>query len=126
MRQKCHVAYIAFLLTVALGGCSRPTASGEAERPATSTNSGMNDLCGQKDDGKVHLPPALDSFAPPSQGTTYRDPQYGCNILRLTNSKAQLNLAIHHQYSTIDAVNDNDTRVMLLTEWGQGLVTDMS
>jgi len=46
--------------------------------------------------------------------------------VRLTNSKAQVNLAIHHQYSTISAINQNDTRVMLITEWGQGLVTDIS
>jgi hypothetical protein len=63
---------------------------------------------------------------PPPQGESYRDPQYGCNIVRVTNSKTQLNLAIHHQYSTISAINQNNTRLMLITEWGQGLVTDMA
>ena len=92
----------------------------------TFANSRAYELCGPRDDGLVHVPPAVDSFAPPPQGSSYRDPQYGCKIVRLTNSKAQVNLAIHHQYSTISAINQNDTRVMLITEWGQGLVTDIS
>src|SRR2546430_11015005 len=45
-------------------------------------------------------------------------------ITRLTNGKSQFNLAIHHQYATISAMNQDDTLVMLTTEWGQGVIVD--
>ena len=63
---------------------------------------------------------------PPDKGHSYSDPQYGCAIIRLTDAKSQFKLAVHHQYSTISALNQDDTRVMLITESGQGAITDIA
>src|SRR5262249_25075293 len=63
---------------------------------------------------------------PPHKGESYIDPQYGCPVVRLTDAKSQFNLSVHHEYSTISAVNQDDTRVMLITEWGQGAIVDMA
>ena len=81
-------------------------------------------ICGVKDDGLAHIPPDFNSFTPPARGGAYIDPQYGCTILRLTDARRQFNLAVHHQYASISAINQNETRVMLITEWGQGVVVD--
>ena len=84
------------------------------------------ELCGEQDDGLVHIPPGFNDFVPPALGSNYSDPQYGCTVTRLSDGKSQLNLAVHHQYSTISAMNQDDTLVMLATEWGQGMVVDTS
>jgi len=47
-------------------------------------------------------------------------------VARLTDAKLQFHVAVHHQYSTISAVNQDSTRVMLITESGQGVIVDMS
>jgi hypothetical protein len=91
---------------------------------AAAAAANVTESCGWRDDGLIHFPPGLTSFAPPPKGLSYRDPQYGCTIRRLTDGKEQFNLAVHHQYSTISAMNEADTRVMLITEWGQGVVVD--
>src|SRR5262249_61495597 len=83
-------------------------------------------LCGSTDDGLAHIPPRFNEFVPPPRGASYADPQYGCVVFRLTDAKEEFKLAVHHQYSTISAVNADDTLVMLLTEWGQGAVVDMA
>jgi hypothetical protein len=82
--------------------------------------------CGAPDDGLAHPPPRFNDFTPPNRGESYTDPQYGCLVVRLTDAKSQFKLAVHHQYSTISAVNQNDTRVMLITEWGQGTIVDIA
>jgi hypothetical protein len=83
-----------------------------------------NAPCGSADDGLAHAPPRFNDFIPPARGGSYVDPQFGCAVIRLTDGKAQFNLAVHHQYSSISAVNQDDTRVMLMTEWGQGVIVD--
>jgi hypothetical protein len=113
-----------FVILTGCTGCSRrangqPTTQTSAEKTVVG-------LCGEKDDGLVHIPPGFNDFIPPVQGNSYSDPQYGCSITRLTNGKPQFNLAVHHQYSTISAVNQDDTLVMLTTEWGQGAVVDIA
>ena len=80
--------------------------------------------CGQRGDELIHIPPDYNTFAPPSNGQSYIDPQYGCTVLRLTDAQPEFNVAVHHQYSSINAMNNNDTRVMLITESGQGVVVD--
>src|SRR5260370_19618546 len=102
-------------------GCSR-----RAEIPVVLSSSTTDGLCGSRDDGLVHVPPRFNDFTPPGKGESYTDPQYGCTVVRLTDAKSQFNLAVPHQYSTISAVNQDDTRVMLITEWGQGAIVDVA
>src|SRR5262245_16161184 len=99
---------------VALSGCSGR--SHGAQVPMAVTSSQADVLCGTRDDGLAHVPPRFNDFMPPNQGESYIDPQYGCTVVRLTDAKSQFRLSVHHQYSTISAVNQNDTRVMLITE----------
>jgi hypothetical protein len=115
---------LAMCLIIALAGCSG--CSRGAEVLATPSRPAPEGLCGLSDDGLAHVPPRFNDFVPPRRGDSYIDQQYGCAIVRLTDAKSQFKLAVHHQYSTITAVNQDDTLVMLLTEWGQGLVVDMA
>jgi hypothetical protein len=125
------VLMISLLHCVALTGCTK--SSRNANDPAIIKNATDQVMaedkiislqCGAKDDGLPHIPPSFNTFVPPGQGNSYSDPQYGCTITRLTNSKSEFNLAVHHQYATISAMNQNDTRIMLITEWGQGVIVD--
>src|SRR5258708_27518638 len=93
--------------------------SGEGKIPAAISVSTGNDPCGSRDDGLAHIPPRFNNFTPPVKGSSYTDPQYSCAVVRLTDAKSQFKLAVHHQYSTISSVNQDDTRVMLITERGQ-------
>jgi hypothetical protein len=102
-------------------GCSR-----RDEIPVVLSSSTSDGLCGSRDDGLVHVPPRFNDFTPPGKGESYTDPQYGCVVVRLTDAKSQFKLAVHHQYATISAINQDDTRVMLITEWGQGAIVDMA
>jgi hypothetical protein len=109
---------------IVLAGCSdspRPT-----KAPLGFTSARSDDPCGGRDDGLVHIPPGYNDFIPPARGDSYTDPQYGCRIVRLTDAKRQFRLSVHHQYSTISAVNRDDTRIMMITEWGQGAIADMN
>ena len=115
---------ICFSQVIALAGCSGR--SHGAEVSAAHGRATGDVLCGVADDGLAHPPPHFNDFVPPGKGESYTDPQYGCAVVRLTDAKAQFKLAVHHEYSTISAVNENDTRVMLITEWGQGTIVDMT
>src|SRR5260370_30276991 len=106
---------------IALTGCS-----GEAKTPAPISISTVNEPCGSRDDGLVQIQPRFNNFTPPVKGGSYTDPQYSCAVVRLTDAKSQFKLAVHHQYSTISAVNQDDPRVMLITDWGQGAIVDMA
>jgi hypothetical protein len=77
-----------------------------------------------RDDGLAHIPPHFNDFVPPGKGASYTDPQFGCAVLRLTDARSEFNLAVHHQYSTISAMNQDGTRIMLITEWGKGAIID--
>lgn len=109
---------------IALAGCSGHSHGTQVVLARGSSTGEI--LCGVADDGLAHPPPRFNDFAPPKRGESYPDPQYGCAVVRLTDAKSQFKLAVHHQYSTISAVNQNDTRVMLITEWGQGTIVDMA
>ncbi len=116
-----------FSLVAVLPGCSGCSrGSSQAHVHAVLPSSSASGVCGSSDDGLAHIPPGFNDFVPPPRGTSYADPQYGCAVVRLTDGKAQFKLAVHHQYSTISAVNQDDTLVMLITEWGQGAVVDMA
>ena len=113
---------VCFSQCIALTGCSGRSI--QAEAPATRSSSTADAPCGSRDDGFAHVPPRFNDFIPPAKGGNYIDPQYGCAIVRLTDAKHQFDLAVHHQYSTISALNQDDTRVMLITESGQGVIVD--
>src|SRR5215470_2196657 len=115
---------VCFSHLIALAGCSGRSRGAQASVVPNSMPADV--LCGQRDDGLTHIPPRFNDFMPPERGASYTDPQYGCAVIRLTDAKSQFKLAIHHQYSTISAVNQDDARVMLLTEWGQGTIVDMN
>lgn len=93
-------------------------------------------ICGQPDDGLIHLPPkyscstlpcASNPFPPPAKGASYVDPQYGCTVERLTDAVGdRLGVAAHHQYGTITPINANDTYVMILLENGSLEIVDTS
>lgn len=93
--------------------------------------------CGSSlNDTAIHIPtnyscssPPCTSnpFPPPAKGSGYQDPQYGCTITRLTDAHGDgLGVAAHHQYSTINPVNADDTLVMVLLEDGSKEVVDPS
>jgi hypothetical protein len=113
-------------LVAALPGCSGCSRGSQAQINTIRRAAPPGGFCGSSDDGLAHVPPRFNDFTPPAKGESYADPQYGCAIVRLTDAKSQFKLAVHHQYSTISAVNKDDTRVMLLTDWGQGAIVDMN
>ena len=126
-RRSGLAPLLLFVVLAGTIGCSRnrnAVAVTNATGKSTAEDKLTSELCGKRDDGLIHVPPRFNSFAPPTQGNSYSDPQYGCMITRLTNGKSQFNLAIHHQYATISAMNQDDTLVMLTTEWGQGVIVD--
>jgi len=113
-----------FSQCIALTGCSG--CSRQTVVPVDLGRSTIDVLCGSRDDGSAHIPPRFNDFTPPAKGGSYIDPQFGCTVARLTDAKLQFHVAVHHQYSTISAVNQDSTRVMLITESGQGVIVDMS
>jgi hypothetical protein len=99
-----------------------------------ATSSGQ--ICGQRDDGLIHLPPSYscsvlpcgsNPFPPPAKGASYVDPQYGCTVERLTDAVGDhLGTAAHHNYGTVSAMNANDTYVMINLEDGSKEIVDTS
>lgn len=84
-------------------------------------------LCGQPDDGLIHVPPLYTLLTAPSDiGQTLVDPQYGCTIVRLTNfGEFQAGQANHHNYSTITPFNADSSKVMLLLDNGSAVIVDI-
>lgn len=125
MRRRYHTVFLSLLLCfTGLTGCTG--CSRKSEAVAAIAARPQDVICGASDDRVAYVPPDFNHFVPPIRGGAYIDPQYGCTIVRLTDAKRQFNLAVHHQYASISAVNQNDTRVMLITEWGQGAIVDMA
>lgn len=81
-------------------------------------------VVGLLDDGKVHLPPAYNSFLPAPFGSTFTDLAYGTKIYRMTDGIAQFNDSAHHEYSTMSPFNKNNTLVLLLNDKFGFYVTD--
>jgi hypothetical protein len=74
-------------------------------------------LCGQLDDGLTHPAPNYDTFAPGAAGTTYNDPQYGCPVTRISDGKTYCNSASLHDYSTLSAINADDSLIIMSLAW---------
>src|SRR5579872_7348059 len=93
-------------------------------RSSTTTVSGPS--CGQADDGLIHTPPVYDSFAPPAEGQSYVDPQYGCTVTRLTDSMLDTPVVPrHHYYSTLTPFNANSSLIMVFLDSGTNEIRDM-
>ena len=87
-------------------------------------------LCGQRDDGEIHIPPDWSSFAPPSVGESYADPVFGCSVKRLTDGSREEvpggdHLSFLHYYSTLSPVNATDTRILIYSNNGAWRVKDL-
>lgn len=83
-------------------------------------------LCGQKDDGVVHIPPSYNSFTAPAEGQSYVDPQYGCTVTRLTSSTQDSPLVPrHHYYSTLTPFNADSSQVMVFLDSGTNEIRDL-
>jgi len=84
-------------------------------------------LCGQLDDGRIHIPPLYTLLVMPADiGQTLVDPQYGCTITRLTVfGEFQAGQANHHNYSTITPFNADSSKVMLLLDNGSVVIVDI-
>jgi hypothetical protein len=78
--------------------------------------------CGLLNDRAVHVAPHYAQATephfdgsqlsmPPSVGGTYADPVFGCSIKRLTNGPAQFGTPIVHEYSSMTAINSDDTLI---------------
>ena len=110
---------------------ARNTASSKRDSRNPGLVSGaQNPLCGQLDDGKIHLPPDWLSFTPPAVGKSYVDPVFGCSVKRLTNGSEEETLeggkhpSLMHFYSTLSPINASDTLLLILSINGSWRVKD--
>ncbi len=88
-------------------------------------------MCGLLDDGAVHLPGNYkngESFTSdlPALGATINDDAFGCPITRLSNGPAERGTAEYHDYAPINAVNADDTKVLVESGDGWWLVKNMT
>lgn len=88
-------------------------------------------MCGLLDDGAVHLPGNYkngESFTSdlPALGATVNDDAFGCPITRLSNGPAERGTAEYHDYAPINAVNADDTKVLLESGDGWWIVKNMT
>lgn len=118
-------AFIAFWLV------PRPSRDTKRFSPLLSSAKAMRaPLCGQQNDGKIHIPPDWDSFAAPAKGGSYTDPVFGCVVKRLTDSAGDEILAdgthvsLSNSYSTISPINATDTMLLIGSNNGAVRVVD--
>jgi hypothetical protein len=72
--------------------------------------------------------PNYTTFLPPAKGGTYIDQNFGCPITRLTDGPVDYGKgkAVHHFYSSMTAMNSNDTYVIVLRSDDEWYVIDIS
>ncbi len=93
--------------------------------PDTAALSGAGGaVCGQPNDGLIHIPPNWTTFTPPSRGGSYVDPVFGCTIVRLTDSTRD-GVSEHHYYATLTPMSSDDSKVLIIDEHGAWHVTDL-
>jgi len=99
--------------------------SSAASSPDTAALSGAGGaVCGQPNDGLIHIPPNWTTFMPPSRGDNYVDPVFGCTIVRLTDA-SQAGTAQHHYYATLTPMSADDSKILIMNEGGAWFVTDL-
>src|SRR5437660_2945314 len=87
-------------------------------------------LCGQPNDGKVHVPPDWGPFVPPAKGQSYVDPVFGCQVKRLTDGSKDETLSdgkhpsFMHFYSTLSPMNASDNLLLISSNTGAWHIRD--
>lgn len=89
-----------------------------------TTTSGA--ICGKLDDGLIHIPLNYNLFSPPAKGQSYVDPQYGCNVVRLTAGISEFGVPAHHYYGTLSSFSADDSKIMLFLDNGTAAIVDTS
>jgi len=88
-------------------------------------------LCGQRNDGLVHLPLDWATFTPPATGQSYVDLVFGCAVKRITNGSIEEPLwdgshpSFMTYYSTFTPLNATDTLLLLVSNDGAWRVRDL-
>jgi len=88
--------------------------------------------CGQPNDGQVHVPVNWETFTPPPEGQSYLDPDFGCTVIRITDSSKDETLwdgshpSLMHHYSTWSPMNATDTMIMVLSNDGGWRVRNLN
>jgi hypothetical protein len=91
--------------------------------------------CGLPDDGQIKRAPnsgqySYTTFTPPAKGGSYVEPVLvgqggvGCTIRRMTDSLADFNDPVHHEYSSMRPFNMHNTMLLLMREDGHFYVID--
>jgi ASPM-SPD-2-Hydin domain-containing protein len=107
------------------------TSSAPSSPDAVALSGAGGLLCGQPDNGLIHIPPSYSSFMPPAKGQSYVDPTFGCTVTRITDSSkddwsGSFYLPIGMGYATVSPFNANDTYLMLSDGWGRHFMVDLS
>ena len=98
----------------------------------TGTSLPGGPLCGQRNDGLVHLPSNWATFTPPGTGQSYVDPVFGCTVKRITNGSVEESLgdgshpSLMNYYSTFSPLNASDTLLLLTSNDGSWRVRDVN
>ncbi len=117
--QKCVVYFLTSFAFLVYSGCLF------AQNRSSSTAAVSIPSCGQPDDGLIHIPINYNSFTPPAEGQSYADPQYGCTVIRLTDSAHDSPVVPrHHYYSTVTPFNANSSQVMVFLDNGSNEIRD--
>ena len=88
-------------------------------------------LCGQLNDGLIHLPTNYDTFTPPAAGQSYVDPVFGCTVQRVTNGSLETlgdgtHPGLMNFYSTLTALNAGDNLLFVVATDGNWSIRDTS
>jgi len=89
-------------------------------------------VCGQLNDGLVHLPLDWATFIPPATGQSYVDPVFGCTVKRITNGSLEEPLwdgshpSLMNYYSTFTPLNATDTLLLLVSNDGAWRIRDVN
>jgi hypothetical protein len=75
-------------------------------------------------DSDSRTPVAYNTFLPPGRGETYRDPVFGCKVVRLTDGLEDHDNAVHHEYSSVNPFNADSTRILVLLGSGSFYIID--
>jgi hypothetical protein len=136
-REKSSTIVAAVLCSILIGAMAvRFLTQISGAHPSHTTNgpesnpAGQSLLCGQRNDGQIHLPPDWSTFRPPAARQSYADPAFGCRITRLTESSSEEILvdgthpALMNFYSTTSPMNATDTLLLIVSDSGAWRIKD--
>lgn len=132
----CAIALVFLDVVSKIGNPVRPppdaTAGNASLQAQSESTSGEKPLCGMADDKQIHLPSNWDSFIPPAKSGSYIDPAFGCSVKRLTDSSRDetawdgKHVAFMHYYSTLTALNANDTMLFVISDDGNWRIKNVA